>query len=184
MKSTVRTILGVDPGTNQLGYAIIECIKQKPKVIAIGTLQMGHLPDHHQKLKRIHERLVSLIDEFKPSEMSVEAPFFGKNVQSMLKLGRAQGVSIAAGMVRGLELAEYSPKKVKLSVTGSGNASKEQVAAMCAQITKKNLDNQLLDATDALAVALCHMYQGKLSAGGKRYNSWSAFVKENPKRTK
>ena len=179
---SVRRIIGVDPGTNLLGYAIIDGQKNKLQVIAIGVLKLGHLDDHHVKLRRIHERIISLIEEFAPTEMAIEAPFFGKNVQSMLKLGRAQGVAIAAGMIKGLNTCEYSPKKIKLAVTGNGNASKEQVAALCAQLTKRNLDDELLDATDALAAAICHNYQGSTTSEGKKYSSWASFVKENPQK--
>lgn len=185
MKNTERQrILGIDPGTNVLGYAIIEIRNKKILVVDIGVVSMGHLSSHQLKLKRIFERLQEIITLYKPTEMAIEAPFFGKNVQSMLKLGRAQGVAIAAAITKGIEMTEYSPKKIKLSVTGSGNASKEQVAAMLANITTNvNLENEKLDATDALATAVCHYYQSTSVLGGKkRHNSWADYIKDNPGR--
>ena len=138
-----------------------------------------HHTNHYDKLKGIFNRLDSIIKEFKPEELAIEAPFFGKNVQSMLKLGRAQGVAIAVGLVNDLSIEEYAPKKIKLAVTGSGRASKEQVALMVEQITNMKLDKQSLDATDALAVAVCHAYQNTAIAKGN-YKDWTAFLKDNP----
>lgn len=176
-------ILGIDPGTNLLGYAILEVEGKNLRPIDIGVVYMKHLEQHEYKLKKIFERLQSIITTYQPDEMAIEAPFFGKNPQSMLKLGRAQGVAIAAAMTRGLTVTEYSPKKIKVSVTGNGNASKEQVAAMLASILHVTLENQYLDATDALAVALCHHYQsGSLLSGKKKYADWSSFIKDNPER--
>jgi crossover junction endodeoxyribonuclease RuvC len=176
-------LLGIDPGTTVLGYAVLEVQGKQLSVLEMGVVHLKKLPDHQQKLKRIFERLQTLIDVYKPKEMAIEAPFYGKNVQSMLKLGRAQGVSIAAAITMGVEITEYSPKKIKQSVTGNGNASKEQVAAMLTNTLGINLDDHYLDATDALATALCHHYQaGSILSGKKRYNDWSAFLNDNPKR--
>ena len=184
MKPDTYRLLGVDPGTNQLGYAILEIRGKKVSVVKMDTLRMQLLADHKEKLAHIFNMISRVIDQYRPIEMAIEAPFFGKNVQSMLKLGRAQGVAMAAGMTKNLEITEYSPKKVKLAVTGNGNASKEQVAAMIDNILGKQL-NQSFDATDAAAVALCHFYQnGKMVKGEKRYSSWEKFVEENPTRSK
>ncbi len=177
-------LLGIDPGTNLLGYAVLEIQSKKTvKVLEMGVVKMGHLGDAYKKLGKIYERLVEIIEVHKPKEMAIEAPFYGKNVQSMLKLGRAQGVSIAAGISKGLEVTEYAPKKIKQSVTGSGNSSKEQVAAMLEMTLKVDLSSHYLDATDALATAMCHFYQSNSALGGKkRYSDWGSFLKDNPGR--
>lgn len=181
----VRRILGVDPGTNFLGYAVIQVKKNEIAIVKIGVVKMQHLESQALKLKKIFERLEEIIKSTTPQEMAIEAPFFGKNVQSMLKLGRAQGVAIAAGITNGLEVTEYSPKKIKQSITGSGNASKEQVAAMLENIIKVKLDQQTLDATDALATAVCHHFKSNNALSGtKRYSGWDSFIKDNPGRTK
>jgi len=183
MKSKKYRLLGIDPGTNVLGYAVIEIHKPKIKLVEMGVLTMGHLENHQQKLRKIFERIQELVKVHKPLEMAIEAPFFGKNVQSMLKLGRAQGVAIAAAMTKDVNVQEYAPRKIKQSVTGKGNASKEQVAAMLENILECKLDQYALDATDALGAAVCHYYQsGSPLSGGKRYNDWSSFLKDNPKR--
>ncbi|MCH2084910.1 MAG: crossover junction endodeoxyribonuclease RuvC [Saprospiraceae bacterium] len=185
MKSSQETyrILGIDPGTTVMGYAVIEVAKRKMSVIEMGVLHLKKLPSHQQKLKRIFERVQSIIDVHHPKELAIEAPFFGKNVQAMLKLGRAQGVAMAAGITKGLEITEYSPRKIKQSVTGNGNAAKEQVAAMLTNILDFNLDDYYLDATDALATAVCHYYQaGNPLSGQKRYNDWGSYLNDNPKR--
>ena len=146
----------------------------------MGCLRLKKYTDHHHRLKRIFERIQSVIDFHRPRDLAIEAPFFGKNVQSMLKLGRAQGVSIAAAITRGLAVYEYSPKKIKQSVTGNGNATKEQVAAMLENILKVKLDHYTLDATDALATAICHFYQsGNSITQGKKYTGWEGFIKDN-----
>lgn len=183
--SKPRRILGVDPGTNFLGYAVVQIEKNKIQLIKIGVVKMKHLESQQLKLKKIFERLQEIILSTNPNEMAVEAPFYGKNVQSMLKLGRAQGVAIAAGITKGVEVTEYAPKKIKQSVTGNGNASKEQVAAMLENILNLKLDKQTLDATDALAVAVCHHFQssGPLK-GTKKYSGWDSFLKDNPGRVK
>ena len=187
MKKTTDSyrLLGIDPGTNVLGFAIIEINNKQPSMIDLGIVTMTKYQDHHDKLKEIFESLQQVIKNYKPTVMAIEAPFYGKNVQSMLKLGRAQGVAIAAGMMMGLEITEYAPKKIKQSVTGNGNASKEQVLAMLEQILKVKLKDFSLDATDALAAAVCHHFQSSTVLGkGKRYGDWSSFLKNNPGRVK
>jgi crossover junction endodeoxyribonuclease RuvC len=180
METKLKRILGVDPGTNVLGFALIETSKTQLKVIEIGVVTFGHISEEHAvKLRYIHDQITDLINQYQPTEMAIEAPFFGRNVQSMLKLGRAQGVAMAAAIAKGLTIAEYSPKRVKQAVTGNGNASKEQVAAMCEMIFKQKFEQKHLDATDALSVALCHHYTGqKLAVGGKQFKDWKAFAKE------
>ncbi|MBN8677285.1 MAG: crossover junction endodeoxyribonuclease RuvC [Chitinophagales bacterium] len=182
-----KRILGIDPGTNVLGFAIIDADKKQVKVIEIGVVTFAHISDDHTvKLRYIFEQVQDLIRQHKPEEMAIEAPFFGKNVQSMLKLGRAQGVAIAAGMVNNLVITEYMPKKIKQAVTGNGNASKEQVAGMLEKILHTKFSEKYFDATDALATALCHWYQASSPglAGKKSYNSWKGFLKDNPERLK
>jgi crossover junction endodeoxyribonuclease RuvC len=181
-----KRILGIDPGTNVLGFAILEVSKQKMQVIEIGVVTFAHLGDEQTvKLRYIFEQIQDLILQHKPTEMAIEAPFFGKNVQSMLKLGRAQGVAIAAGMVNHLETTEYFPKKIKKSITGNGNASKEQVAGMLENILHTKFSEKYFDATDALAAAVCHWFQSSRSvAGAKTYSGWKSFVKDNPNKVK
>ncbi|MBK7872572.1 MAG: crossover junction endodeoxyribonuclease RuvC [Saprospiraceae bacterium] len=176
-------ILGVDPGTNILGYGIIEVENKTMQLIDLGVLYLKEETEQPEKLKRIFERLQAIITEFKPSQMAIEAPFYGKNIQSMFKLGRAQGVAIAAAITKGLIVTEYSPKKIKQAVTGNGNAAKEQVAAMLGTILKADMSDQFSDATDALATAVCHFYQSTSRLGtGKKSKNWSAFAKDNPDR--
>jgi crossover junction endodeoxyribonuclease RuvC len=178
-------ILGIDPGTNILGYALIQTNGQQIGLTFMGVLTLSHLDSHQEKLKSIFERIQELIDQYKPDEMAIEAPFFGINPQSMLKLGRAQGVAIAAAMTKGLPITEYMPKKIKQSVTGNGNASKEQVAAMLGHLIKNPIDKRSLDATDALATAVCHHLQRNSPlAGSSGGGSWSRFLQENPDRVK
>lgn len=178
-----RIILGIDPGTIVMGYGILHVQNNSLKPLGIGVIKLEKLDDHALRLKKIFERTVGIIEEYKPDELAIEAPFFGKNVQSMLKLGRAQGVAIAAALSKNIPITEYSPKKIKMSITGNGNASKEQVAAMLQQILGIQKENEFLDATDALGAALCHFYQNKnRQAGGKSYTGWKAFLSDNPKR--
>ena len=177
-----KIILGLDPGTNVMGYAIILVQLSKVKLIQFGVIQMGKYGAHELKLKKIFDRVLTLVDEFKPDEVALEAPFFGKNVQSMLKLGRAQGVAMAAALYREVPITEYAPKKVKQSVTGNGNASKEQVARMLMQIFSIKEMPKLLDASDALAVAVCHHYQNGLLKNKSK--SWESFLKDNPNKVK
>lgn len=177
-----KIILGLDPGTNVMGYGIILVRKPKIDLLQFGVIHLSKYVGHELRLKKIFERVISLIDEFGPDEVALEAPFFGKNVQSMLKLGRAQGVAMAAALSREIPITEYAPKKVKQSVTGNGNASKEQVAKMLMMQFAIKEAPKLLDATDALAVALCHHFQkGDVKAKAK---TWEAFVKDNPGRAK
>ena len=178
-------ILGIDPGTNILGYAILDCREAKPKVQDIGVLKLTSFKDHQTKLKEIFLQLQEVIETYLPNQVAIEAPFFGKNVQSMLKLGRAQGVAMAAAMTMGIDITEYAPKKIKQSITGNGNASKEQVAAMLNQMLSFTINKHYLDATDALAAALTHYHQlsrGGISSG--KANNWKKFLKENPGRVK
>lgn len=176
-------ILGVDPGTNNLGYAVLSVEKRKLLVLEHGVFRLRKMDSHQDKLYQIFQKIVDIIERFEPSEMAIEAPFHGKNVQSMLKLGRAQGVAIAAAMHRRIEVNEYSPKKIKLAVTGNGNSSKEQVAAMVDQLVSSEIDRYLLDATDALATAICHHFQRKSPLGnGQNFKGWEAFIKANPDR--
>lgn len=176
-------LLGIDPGTNFLGFAVIEVEGKKMKVLELGVVKLALLEDHQKKLKKIFERIQLIIKTYQPKEMAIEAPFFGKNVQSMLKLGRAQGVAIAAAATLDIPVTEYSPRKIKQSVSGNGNASKEQVAAMLSNVFKIDMSKHTLDATDALATAACHFYQSNSVLGGsKRYNSWESFLKDNPGR--
>ncbi len=186
--SIVKTgtkILGVDPGTNITGYAIIETEGSKCKMICHGIFDLRSHDTHQTKLKEIFLQLQEVIETYLPTHLAIEAPFYGKNVQSMLKLGRAQGVSMAAAMTMGLEIYEYSPKKIKLAITGSGNASKEQVASMLQSRMNIKIESKYLDATDALGVAVCHMQQMSSiirGAGQKRYNDWKSFINNNPNR--
>lgn len=175
-----KIILGLDPGTNITGYGIICVTGSNVKLVQFGVIQLGKTGEHSIKLKKIFDKVIHLIEEYHPDEMALEAPFFGKNVQSMLKLGRAQGVAMSAALSREIPIVEYAPKKVKQSVTGNGNASKEQVARMLMQVFQIKEVPKLLDATDALAVALCHHFQkGQVKSKTK---SWEGFVKENPDR--
>lgn len=176
-------ILGLDPGTNILGYAIIDRYDQELRLIQMGVLNLSKLDNHQDKLKEIFLQLQEIIETYLPGIMAIEAPFYGKNVQSMLKLGRAQGVAMAAGMTMGLAIQEFSPKKIKQSVTGNGNASKEQVAAMLSHILKRPIQNEALDATDALAAAICYHQQNsgnQFQEANGSYRDWSAYIKDNP----
>ncbi len=179
---TERIILGLDPGTTVMGYGVIKVTGQKLDLLQFGVIHLQKYASHELKLKKIFERVLSVIDEYLPDEVALEAPFYGKNVQSMLKLGRAQGVAMSAALYRGIPITEYAPKKVKMAVTGNGNASKEQVAAMLKQLLKFEEVPKLLDATDALGVAICHHFQGNTPKAGS--GSWKAFVSKNPGRIK
>jgi crossover junction endodeoxyribonuclease RuvC len=181
-----KIILGIDPGTNIMGYGLIGCNRKEFSLIAMSAIQLDKYDNHAIKLKKIFDKVIGLIDNFHPDELSIEAPFYGKNVQSMLKLGRAQGVAIAAGLNRELPIFEYSPKKIKQSITGSGNASKEQVASMLQNLLKFTEMPNNLDATDGLAAAVCHFFQNKPRGFGEKTtkNSWASFVAENKNRIK
>lgn len=183
--ATDKIILGIDPGTTVMGYGLIHVKGKKTELITLDVIHLKKYPSHAAKLRKIFERTLDIIDEYKPDELAIEAPFFGKNVQSMLKLGRAQGVAIAAAVYRDIPMTEYSPKKIKQSITGNGNASKEQVAKMLKSLLKLQEMPKYLDATDGLAVAMCHYIQGNsIGTGGKSYSGWESFIKNNPKRVK
>ncbi len=180
-----RIILGIDPGTIVMGYGVIGINKKMPTVISLGIIKLDKFDEHSLRLKRIFERTVSLIEQYKPDELAIEAPFFGKNVQSMLKLGRAQGVAMAAALSRELAIHEYSPKKIKQSITGNGNAAKEQVAGMLQKMLKFDDLPEFLDATDGLAAAYCHFLQNGIpKSNQKSYSGWKAFLQNNPDRIK
>ncbi|MCB0646539.1 MAG: crossover junction endodeoxyribonuclease RuvC [Saprospiraceae bacterium] len=176
-------ILGIDPGTNILGYAIMEVDGSQLKIVTFGVIKLKNEKDHQTKLKEIFLQLQEIVETYQPKHLAIEAPFYAKNPQSLLKLGRAQGVAIAAGITMGLDITEYMPKKIKMSVTGNGNASKEQVSSMLEQLLKVKITTEYLDATDALAVAYCHYNQGLgVALGGKKYNDWSSFITKNKER--
>ena len=184
VKPKERIILGIDPGTNITGYGVIRTVGTVPELIAIGSVDLSKFDDHYLIIKHIFDRTLGIIDEYHPDELAIEAPFFGKNVQSMLKLGRAQGAAISAALTRSLPIFEYAPRKIKMSITGQGAASKEQVAAMLMNILKFDIKDIKLDATDGLAAALCHFYQTNNPVGEKSYNSWKDFMNKNPKRVR
>jgi crossover junction endodeoxyribonuclease RuvC len=179
--SQERIILGVDPGTVLMGYGLISCKKREMVLIHEGVIKLAKYKNHELKLKHIFDRIVSLIDTYHPDELAIEAPFFGKNVQSMLKLGRAQGVAIAAALSREIPYTEYAPRKIKQAITGNGNASKEQVAKMIQNLLNLDSMPEYLDASDGLAAAVCHSFQNNDSQV-KSYNSWTAFLNQNPGR--
>jgi len=179
-----RIILGIDPGTNIMGYGVIHQKGNAIEMVTMGILKLSQYSNHALKLKKIFERTLSLVEQYHPDELAIEAPFFGKNVQSMLKLGRAQGVAMAAALYKDLPIFEYSPKKIKQSITGNGNASKEQVAGMLKSILNfKEIPNHL-DATDGLAASVCHFFQGNQASDKKSYSNWAGFLKDNPGRLK
>lgn len=195
-----KIIIGIDPGTNVMGYGILGVTGKKPELIALGVVKLNKYDSHYLRLLHIHERVLGLVEQFLPDEMAIEAPFFGKNVQSMLKLGRAQGVAIAAALSRDVPVAEYEPRKIKMAITGTGGASKEQVRAMIEHqlgVTEDVLPPEL-DATDALGAALCHYYEterdrmiapaksaAKIKLPASRgKSSWKDFIEKNPDRVK
>ena len=179
-----KIILGIDPGTTIMGFGLIKVVNKNMELIVLDELILKKYDDHYLKLKLIFERTVQLIETYHPDEIAIEAPFFGKNVQSMLKLGRAQGVAMAAGLSREVPITEYRHKKIKMAITGNGNASKEQVAKMLQNLLKiKELPTNL-DATDGLAAAVCHFYNSGKVTSGKNYTGWTAFVKQNGNRVK
>ena len=182
--SSEKIILGIDPGTTIMGFGLIKVVNKKMELIVLNELMLKKYDDHYLKLKLIFERTIQLIETYHPDEIAIEAPFFGKNVQSMLKLGRAQGVAMAAGLSRQVPITEYSPKKIKMAITGNGNASKEQVAKMLQSLLKIKELPQNLDSTDGLAAAVCHFYNSGNTTVDKNYTGWAAFVKQNEKRVK
>src|SRR5690625_1504194 len=175
-------ILGIDPGTLFMGFGLIKHQHKKLEVLEMGTLRMNKISDPYERLFKIHEKVLSLIQKHAPEAFAIEAPFYGKNVQSMLKLGRAQGVALAAALQSGLTACEYSPRKVKKAITGNGNASKEQVGEMVKHILKKKIEVKSMDATDALAVAICHHFQlqSGMIPGADSPKTWKAFIEKNP----
>ena len=179
-----KIILGIDPGTSIMGYGLIQVKKTEISLIQLGVLDLKKINSHEMKLKKIFKRTLELIDDYNPNELAVEAPFFGKNVQSMLKLGRAQGVAISAALYRDLPIFEYSPKKIKKSITGNGNSSKEQVAGMLKSLLKITTLPKHLDATDGLAAAVCHVFQRGNITSEKNYSGWKSFITDNPERLK
>jgi crossover junction endodeoxyribonuclease RuvC len=188
-----RVILGIDPGTVVMGYGVLHITDGGPVVLTMGILKLDRFKDQATRLKRIFDRTAEIIRQYHPDEMAIEAPFFGKNVQSMLKLGRAQGVCIAAALSMDIPVVEYAPRRIKQSITGNGNASKEQVAAMLQSILKTPMDDFPLDATDGLAAATCHYFTHRVvgsgstppkpaGKGGKKSSSWASFLQQNPDR--
>ena len=186
IKQWDKIIIGIDPGTTVMGYGILGIKGKTPQLIVMGVLKLNRYEDHYMRLHRIFTRVTSLVDEFLPDEMAIEAPFFGKNVQSMLKLGRAQGVAMAAALNHEVPITEYEPRKIKMAITGNGAASKEQVASMIQRTLHISDDHMpaLLDATDALAAALCHFYESQKPVSSHRGGSWKSFIAQHPDRVK
>ena len=177
-----KIILGIDPGTTVMGYGVLKVTMGKPSLIAMGVIDLHKYANHYLTLAKIHERVLSIIESYLPDELAIEAPFFGKNVQSMLKLGRAQGVAMAVALSRDIPITEYAPLKIKMAITGNGNASKEQVAGMLQRllhIAEEDMP-KFLDATDALGAAYCHFMQMGTPKVEKSYKSWKDFVTKNP----
>jgi crossover junction endodeoxyribonuclease RuvC len=177
-------ILGIDPGTTVTGYGLVQINGNQPAIMTMGIMRPGKFDDHYQRLQYLHARALQIIDEFKPDVLAIEAPFYGKNVQSMLKLGRAQGVIMAAALYRQLPIFEYAPLLVKQSITGMGRASKEQVAYFLQNIFHLTDLPKELDATDAVAVAVCHFIQQSKPQHTRDYKSWGEFIRKNPGRVK
>lgn len=185
VKDFERVIIGVDPGTNIMGYGILGVNGKTPSMIAMGVVRLSRFESHYLRLKRIYDRVVDLCSQYLPDELAIEAPFYGKNVQSMLKLGRAQGVAMAAALSRDIPITEYEPRKIKQAITGNGAASKEQVREMIKRILKISEENLVpeLDSTDALAAALCHFYESGKPIIAKS-TSWKDFIARNPDKVK
>ncbi|MGQ1787339.1 MULTISPECIES: crossover junction endodeoxyribonuclease RuvC [unclassified Saccharicrinis] len=179
-----RIILGVDPGTTVMGYGVLKVLGNKATLVSMGVLELQKYDNHYIKLKKIYETIIRLCDNYHPDELAIEAPFFGKNVQSMLKLGRAQGVAMAAALSRDLPVFEYAPLKIKQAITGNGGASKEQVANFLSRYLKIESEPKYLDATDGVAAALCHFFQNQNLKTGKSVKSWKEFIGKNPGRIK
>ena len=186
MRRWERVIIGIDPGTNVMGYGVLGVNSKTTAMVAMGVIKLSKFESHYLRLRRIYDRVLALVEQYLPDEMAIEAPFFGKNVQSMLKLGRAQGVAMAAALSRDIPITEYEPKKIKMAITGTGGASKEQVQEMLRRILSIPKENLLpqLDATDALGAALCHFYESgkpQIASGPK---DWKEFIARNPGRIK
>ena len=178
-----KIILGIDPGTTIMGYGIIKATCENVSLIDFNDFSLKKLDNHYLKLKKIFSSLTEIIDKYNPDEIAIEAPFFGKNVQSMLKLGRAQGVAMAAGLVKEIPITEYSPKKIKMAITGNGNSSKEQVAKMLQSILKFDEIPKDLDSTDGLAAAMCHFFNSKkITSIGTKFSGWQSYIKNNPEK--
>jgi crossover junction endodeoxyribonuclease RuvC len=177
-------ILGIDPGTNVMGYGVIKIEKGKPFIIDAGSFDQRKIKDHYRRIACIFERTLQLIDNYKPCALAIESPFFGNNVQSLLKLGRAQGAAISAALFRSVPVFEYAPRKIKQVITGYGNASKEQVATLLQKTFRLNIETDHLDATDGLAAAVCHFYSRTVTVSGTSGKSWKNFITENPGRVK
>lgn len=186
LKQYDKIIIGIDPGTNVMGYGILGIKSKKTIMIAMGVMSLSKFESHYLRLRRIYDRILSLVEQYLPDEMAIEAPFFGKNVQSLLKLGRAQGVAMAAALSRQIPISEYEPRKIKMAITGNGAASKEQVQEMLRRILNIPKEDLLpqLDATDALAAALCHFYETQRPQIEKGCKSWAEYVKKNPDKIK
>lgn len=185
LKQYERIIIGIDPGTNIMGYGIIGITAKKPSMIAMGVIRLNKFESHYMRLRRIYERVLDLCNQYLPDELAIEAPFYGKNVQSMLKLGRAQGVAMAAALSRQVPITEYEPRKIKQAITGNGAASKEQVREMLRRILSIPESSMIdeLDATDALGAALCHFYESGKPVVAKA-SSWKDFIARNPDKVK
>lgn len=179
MQKAEKIILGIDPGTTIMGFGLIKVVGKQMEFLQLNELQLKKYDDPYLKLKVIFERTIELIETHHPDEIAIEAPFYGKNVQSMLKLGRAQGVAMAAGLSRQIPITEYSPKKIKMAITGNGNASKEQVAKMLQNLLKLKELPTNLDSTDGLAAAVCHFFNAGKTEAGKSYSGWESFIKIN-----
>lgn len=186
VQSIEKIIMGIDPGTNIMGYGLIKVVGKKAEMLTMGIIDMRKVSDSYLKLGKIFERVTGIIDSFHPDEVAIEAPFFGKNVQSMLKLGRAQGVAIAAVINRDIPIHEYAPTKIKLAITGTGGASKEQVAGMLQKMLNISKDEmgKFFDATDALGAAYCHFMQEGKPEAETSYRGWGDFVRKNKERIK
>ena len=182
--SSERIILGIDPGTTMMGYGVIKGVGKIPEYVDMGAVDLKREGDHYMKLRKIYERTLELMEKYLPDEVAIEAPFYGKNVQSMLKLGRAQGVAMAAVLSRDIPVFEYAPRKIKLSITSAGDASKEQVARMLMRMFNLKEMPKNLDATDGLAAAVCHFYQNGIKMQKAGSKNWEEFIRKNPDRVK
>ena len=182
-KGEETIILGIDPGSYVMGYSVIRAVsKNKIELLCMDSLKLSKVKDHFQRLKYIYQSIARLIDTYNPDQIALEAPFFGKNVQSMLKLGRAQGIAMAPAILREIPIFEYPPKQVKQSITGNGNATKQQVADMLKHQVEFDVEPELLDATDALATAICHFHHSNKPESAGSYKDWKSFIKDNPDR--
>ncbi len=182
--SSEKIILGIDPGTTMMGYGVVKGLGKTPAYVDMGAVDLRREGDHYMKLRKIYERTIELMQKYLPDEVAIEAPFYGKNVQSMLKLGRAQGVAMAAVLSRDIPVFEYAPRKIKLSITSSGDASKEQVARMLMRMFDIKEMPKNLDATDGLAAAVCHFYQNEIKMPKSGSSNWEEFIRKNPDRIK